>query len=450
MYDNLIAKYDVPAPRYTSYPTVPYWQREVPTVDAWMKSVKQVVAAGEPISLYIHLPFCEQLCTYCACNKRITKNHAVEQPYLEALLQEWDIYSKAIGYRPMVKTIHIGGGTPTFFSPDHLRAFLKRLLGMVHVAEDYEFSFEAHPNNTTKAHLKVLYQMGFRRISIGVQDVDATILSLINRQQTLEDVERVTQQARAIGYTSINFDLVFGLPTQTTQHIIRTMKVVKRLRPDRIAFYSYAHVPWKSPGQRAYSTIDLPMGTQKRALYELGKRLLQRMIYEEIGMDHFALPNDELSIAARTGQLHRNFMGYTDSYTPLMIGLGASSISDSWGMFVQNEKKVEDYQAAVATGTLPLIKGHELSEEDLFIREHILRLSCQFATSWSVEDEKLDCLQTALIKWSAMEQDGILELIDGGIQVTKTGRSFIRNICMALDARYWEKQTQQQVFSQAI
>lgn len=447
---ELLVKYDIPAPRYTSYPTVPYWKSEPPTQEEWLSRMRATFDKNDEISLYLHLPFCEKLCTYCACNKRITKNHGVELPYIESLLQEWKIYTDALGKRPKLKTLHIGGGTPTFFSPENLRILFEGIFAKADIAENHEFSFEVHPNNTTKDHLKVLYDLGFRRISIGVQDVDKEILKIINRHQTLEDVERVTQQARSIGYNSINFDLIFGLPNQTNRHIVKTIKAVKRLYPDRIAFYSYAHVPWKSKGQRAYSKNDLPLGSEKRALYELGKKLLERIGYHEIGMDHFALNSDELYIAAQSGEVHRNFMGYTNRYTDLMIGLGASSISDSWTAFVQNEKKVETYRVIVAEGKLPIIKGHLLTEEDQILRQHILNLSCRFETNW--EDNCFDhpTLVNAQIRLKEMEADGLLEILDKGIKVLPSGRPFIRNLCMAFDNRLWQKQMEKSVFSQSI
>ncbi|MEM0994590.1 MAG: oxygen-independent coproporphyrinogen III oxidase [Bacteroidota bacterium] len=446
----LLEKYDVPAPRYTSYPTVPYWQKTPPTQAAWLEQVQLSFDKNDEISLYIHLPFCEKLCTYCACNKKITKRHKVELPYIEALLQEWKIYTDALPSRPKLKTLHIGGGTPTFFSPENLKKLFGGIFAFADVAPNHEFSFEAHPNNTTREHLKVLHQLGFNRVSVGVQDVDEEILSLINRHQTLEAVERVTQQARAIGYRSVNFDLIFGLPKQTKRHIVKTIKAVKRLYPDRIAFYSYAHVPWKSKWQQAYDQKDLPMGMQKRALYELGKRLLEQIGYSGIGMDHFALKSDELWAASENGTLHRNFMGYTNRHTDLMIGLGASAISDSWTAFAQNEKKVKFYQGCVADGALPIIKGHLLNREDQVLRQHILNLSCRFESCW--EDPALyhPSLMDAQIRWKPMEADGLIECSYKGIKVLPIGRAFIRNICMAMDARLWQGKMEKQLFSQSV
>ena len=347
MDTRLLEKYNVPVPRSTSYPTVPYWDQAQVSADDWREKIQAAYQRQAGISLYIHLPFCENLCTYCGCNKRITKNHAVESPYIAAVLQEWQLYLEALPAQPLIREIHLGGGTPTFFQPEQLDRLLSGILEKSEVAENAVFGFEAHPESTSFEHLNTLYKWGFRRLSIGVQDFDPYILQLINRRQSMESIERVTAQARELGYTSLNYDLIFGLPTQTTGHISRTMEHLAQLRPDRIAFYSYAHVPWIKPSQRAYSESDLPVGPDKRRLYELGRRLLEDQGYAEIGMDHFALRHDDLYEAMQAGTLHRNFMGYTPFYTELAIGLGVSSISDAWDAYVQNEKEVEAYQQRV-------------------------------------------------------------------------------------------------------
>ncbi|MCI5081333.1 MAG: oxygen-independent coproporphyrinogen III oxidase [Saprospiraceae bacterium] len=441
-----IEKYNVPVPRYTSYPTVPYWQTEKPEEANWKLAVSRALQNENAISLYIHLPFCESLCTYCGCNKRITKNHGVEHPYIQAVLKEWSMYKALFPVRPLIKEIHLGGGTPTFFSPESLTTLIEGILADVDVAEEHEFSFEAHPSSTTEAHLSALAKLGFNRLSIGVQDYDEEILAIINRHQTSEQVENVVTWARAYGYDSINFDLIFGLPLQTKAHIRRTMSEVARLMPERIAFYSYAHVPWISPSQRAYSEADLPKGKTKRALYEYGRQLLEASGYYEIGMDHFALAKDDLFLSWKGGRLHRNFMGYTPHYSQLSIALGASSISDSWDMYIQNEKKIETYQDIVNSGHFPIIKGHELSEEDQYVRGHILRLMCQNETSW----ENHPIMDEVLPRLEELEADGLIKVSPNHLQVLPEGRPFIRNICKAFDQRFWAKQPKKQVFSQAI
>jgi oxygen-independent coproporphyrinogen III oxidase len=450
MSANLLEKYNIPAPRYTSYPTVPYWEEESPSEAAWKQRLVQAFHQGRETSLYIHLPFCESLCTYCGCNKRITKNHGVEAPYIESVLQEWLLYVSILPEKPLLRELHLGGGTPTFFSPASLRRLVEGILETVELPAEREFSFEAHPNSTTREHLTVLRELGFNRISIGVQDFAPEILEIINRQQSFKDVHRVTYQARQLGYQSINYDLIFGLPLQTKAHIEDTVAKVKRLLPERIAFYSYAHVPWIKPSQRAYSEADLPQGEAKRELYELGRQLLEQAGYIEIGMDHFALPQDSLYKAMQDGSLHRNFMGYTPYYTGLSIALGASSISDSWDAYVQNEKRIETYQEMVAQGRFPIVKGHLLSEEDQILRRHILNIMCRHETIWFQPEQQCAALYDGLERLGPLEADGLVVRYPFQLKVTPKGQAFLRNICLALDARYWRKQPQGQLFSQTV
>jgi oxygen-independent coproporphyrinogen-3 oxidase len=449
---QLINKYHVAAPRYTSYPTVPYWDTAAPDLNKWKESVKfsfDQSNSKDGISLYVHLPFCESLCTYCGCNTRITKNHQVENPYLQAVLKEWELYRDILGGRPLIREIHLGGGTPTFFSAENLSILISGLMEGADLHSNAEFSFEAHPNNTTEAHLKTLFNLGFRRLSLGIQDFDPKVQLIINRVQSFEQVEEVTIKARQIGYTSINFDLIYGLPLQTLEGLRDTLLQVNKLMPDRIAFYSYAHVPWIKPGQRSFTENDLPNAIQKQKLYELGREMFTSMGYEEIGMDHFALKTDSLFKAEFLKKLHRNFMGYTHQYTQLMIGLGVSSISDSWFAFAQNVKKVEDYYDLIAKGELPIFKGHHLTNEDLLIRKHILNLMCQGKTSWDHTFSMNKVLIDGLERLKVLEDDGLVKIGDNSILVTPLGKRFLRNICMTLDARLWADQPEAQLFSMA-
>lgn len=447
---DLVEKYNTPVPRYTSYPSVPYWDDTPPTPQDWAKQVHLTFQQHREISLYIHLPYCESLCTYCGCNKHITKNHAVELPYLESVLQEWQLYFDILKEKPILRELHLGGGTPTFFQPENLEWLIRGIVEKVEVPDVHDFSFEAHPNSTTYEHLQTLKKLGFNRISIGVQDFDAHILHVINRFQTEEEVENVVRWSRELGYESVNFDLIFGLPHQTQQHIGTNMQKVAKLLPERIAFYSYAHVPWVKPSQRAYSESDLPQGKEKRALYELGRELLEEMGYVEIGMDHFALPKDALYQAMQAGTMHRNFMGYTPYFTGLSIGLGASAISDSWTAFAQNEKTITAYRAVLGTGELPIFKGYLLTEEDRILRKHILNIMCRFGTSWHDEKEQCEALWEGLKRLEELEADGLVALQPFEIKVTDEGRPFIRNICMMLDAQYWRRQPVGKLFSQAV
>ena len=443
---DLLEKYDVPAPRYTSYPTVPYWEANTLPETEWTEHVVRVFEQDRRLSLYIHLPFCEKLCTYCGCNKHITRNHTVESPYIKAVLAEWKMYLDRLPGRPILTELHLGGGTPTFFHPENLRKLVETILETVDLAPEYEFSFEAHPSSTTREHLEVLFEMGFRRVSIGVQDVDEEILHVINRFQTLDQVRFVTETAREIGYESVNFDLIFGLPFQEQKHIAQTMYWVGQWMPDRIAFYSYAHVPWLKNGQRAFDENDLPNAVDKRALYETGKQMLENLGYHDVGMDHFSLQSDALYQSAQNGELHRNFMGYTPLFTPLSIGLGASAIGDTFTAFGQNIKTVAEYQAAVATGHLPLLRGHFLTEEDLKIRKHILNLMCRYQTSWQEDDDR----DIILARLAEPIQDGLVTIGPLGVKVTETGKGFLRNICLAFDARYWANAPTDRVFSKAV
>ncbi len=439
---ELIAKYDVPTPRYTSYPTVPFWKTEEFTNDEWIRVVQRVFKESNEqrgISLYLHLPFCESLCTYCACNKRITKNHAVEISYIRSLLKEWNDYLTIFGSKPNIRELHLGGGTPTFFSPENLKWLISWLLeeGAVHPAS--EFSFEGHPNNTTDEHLRTLHELGFRRVSFGVQDLDMKVQKTINRIQPFENLQRVTGQSREIGYQSISFDLIYGLPFQTAGSIEKTIRRVLSLRPDRISFYSYAHVPWVSPGQRGYGEEDLPTAGEKRNLYEVGRRLLQLGGYHEIGMDHFALPHDTLYQAQQAGQLHRNFMGYTHTETDLLIGLGASAISDAKYAYAQNLKKVESYSDAISSGKLAITKGHILTEADIQSRSTILQVACQGQI-----DKTTLAGFSDLRTQKALEQfqlEGILADTEQRYIITETGRPFIRNICATFDRTLHVKST---------
>lgn len=446
----LLHRYDVALPRYTSYPTVPYWNHASLTPQLWATSVRErFTAENQMLCLYIHLPFCEELCTYCACNKRITKNHAVETPYLESVLKEWQMYLQLFDNKPVIKEIHLGGGTPTFFSPQNLQRLITGIMQHAEKAADHEFSVEVHPNYTTEAHLRALQEVGFNRISLGVQDFDPQVQYIINRPQTFEQTAQVVQWARALCYKSVNVDLVYGLPKQTLQSIEMTISRLAEFKPDRIAFYSYAHVPWKSKGQRRYTDEDVPQADEKISMYSLGNHLLTDMGYQAIGMDHFALPSDKLLKAYHSGTLHRNFMGYTTTNHKLVIGLGTSSISDTWTAFAQNEKTVEGYQQAIAEGRLPLVGGHLLSAEDLRIRRHILDLMCTDRTDFAPEDFHADFVEHVHSQLTAFAADGLVKIMGNTVEVLPKGRLLVRHICAAFDAYLYRNEAQVK-FSKAI
>lgn len=447
---DLLNRYDVPAPRYTSYPTVPYWEPETLTTEAWKKAVVNTFKKenGE-LCVYVHLPYCENLCTFCACNKRITKNHKVEDPYIETVLKEWSMYRALFEEKPVIREIHLGGGTPTFFSPSNLVKLIEGICSDAVIADDHEFSVEVHPNFTTEEHLIKLASVGFNRISLGVQDFDPVVQLLINRVQTFEKTNEVVQWARKHGYNSVNIDIIYGLPRQTVSSIEMTMEYIRELKPDRIAFYSYAHVPWKSKVQRRYTDDDLPKAEDKWNMYNLGREILISQGFEAIGMDHFARPNDKLFTAVKAGRMHRNFMGYTTTDSKLLIGLGCSSIGDAWNAFAQNEKEVETYTERVNAGEFPICNGHLLNSEDEHIRRNILDLMCKGITE--LEPASFgDSFETILEQLKAQEAQGLIEINGNNITLLEKGRLFVRNICVAIDMRMRRKYPESNVFSKAI
>lgn len=449
----LLQKYNVPVPRYTSYPTVPVWRDEINAKEFTDVFASQFIVENKAngISLYIHLPFCESLCTYCGCNKKITTNHSVEEDYIAALIKEWHLYLQLMSGTPVIRELHLGGGTPTFFSAANLEMLLTAIYSTSVIHEEHEFSFEGHPNNTTRLQLETLYDLGFRRLSLGVQDNDPEVQRIINRIQPIENVQRVTEEARQIGYTSVNYDLIYGLPLQTQESITRTIEQTILLKPDRIAFYSYAHVPWTSKGQRLFNENDLPGGDDKLQIYETGRRIFQQHGYRDIGMDHFALPTDLLYQAAMAGIVHRNFMGYTTQNTNMLVGLGVSAISSTGRSFSQNVKTIHDYYSRLDSDLLPLQKGYLLNDEDVRFGKYILDISCRGkARIDQVDWETAETLCREEL--TTLEQDGLISINGYEIQVTPTGKNFIRNICSAFDL-YLQKNkvnSSKKVFSNAI
>jgi len=454
MNSTLIRKYDVPGPRYTSYPTVPFWKNDPMPMDKWIESLHTNYNKfnSSDISVYVHLPFCESLCTFCGCHKRITKNHQVESPYMNAVINEWNLYMENLDFDPRIRELHFGGGTPTFFAPDELIRLLENLFNTSSVdPKKCELSFEAHPNNTTEEHLKKLYDFGFRRLSLGVQDYNPEVQKAIHRIQPFETVEKVHNMAREMGYSSISHDLVFGLPKQSLDNIIETVSKTLLLKPDRISLYSYAHVPWiKGNGQRGFDENDLPKSEVKRELYEAAKRMLESAGYLEIGMDHFALPEDSLSIAFDQKNLHRNFMGYTTMNTSMMIGLGMSAISDSWFAFAQNEKSVEGYIEKVNKGEFPVYRGHLLTDQELETRKYILDLMCHFETRLQTDSAFRNEHLKIAERINELVTDGLVIIENDHVKVTEKGVPFVRNCCMAFDQHLQEVNSTEKMFSRTI
>ncbi len=459
---ELLLRYNQAIPRYTSYPTVPHWTawdmpEDIVTGQSgaherlrWEAAVRQTFRLQnkpDGLSLYLHLPYCEVLCTYCGCNKKITTNHSVEEPYIAALLSEWSLYLSLFPERPLIREIHLGGGTPTFFSAGNLARLISGLFEGADLHADFEFGFEGHPNNTSREQLQILFDHGFRRVSFGVQDLDPEVQRVINRIQPFEKLEEVTRAAREIGYDSVNFDLIYGLPKQHLTGLDNTIRRTLTLRPDRIAFYSYAHIPWKSRAQRLYDEGDLPSTSEKMNLYQLGRTLFGEAGYDDIGMDHFALHSDPLAIAARENRLHRNFMGYTTTQSRLLIGLGVSSISDAAIAYAQNTRELSTYLKQVAAGQWPHDRGYFLQKADQVNRRHILDIAC---TGSTLLDSDYVFSPAANRLLQQLLTDGLI-LFDGQkIQTTVTGRLFTRNVCSLFDSYLHGQSTTGPRYSKAV
>ena len=449
--DTLIHKYNVPGPRYTSYPTVPFWKEEPISVDLWKDRLSKQIndSHSREVSVYIHLPFCESLCTLCGCHKRITKNHEVEIPYLQGVKKEWELYLSLLG-QLKIKELHLGGGTPTFFSPENLSKFLTSILGASSI-ESSSLSIEAHPNSTTVEHLKLLRKLGFNRISFGIQDYNPVVQKAIHRIQTYNQVKDVHYKAKKLGFASINHDLVYGLPFQTMDGWIDTINKTLELQPERIALYSYAHVPWiKGNGQRGFQDMDLPKNVEKLVLYQEALERLTAAGYISVGMDHFSLPSDELAIALKTGKLHRNFMGYTIQSTRASIGLGMSAISDSWTSYAQNTKSLEEYLESINKGLLPIVKGHFLTKKEMAIRKVILNLMCTYSTEIPEELSNEQYLSNVKKRLAELISDNLVSWNEKSVSVTSKGLPFIRNVCMAFDSDLMDFTYQKPLFSTTI
>lgn len=444
---QLFAKYDIPVPRYTSYPTVPYWG-VAPTTEQWLSHLRQGLAGeNSQWSMYIHVPYCESLCTFCGCNNIITKDHKKEDPYVKMVLKEWELYRNLVPEfaKAQLQGIHLGGGTPTFLSAQHLKDLLTPILEYTKRGEHFEGSIEVDPRRTNREQLETLYSLGFRRISLGVQDFNPEIQRLVNRSQSFEQTESITRFAREIGFTSVNYDLIYGLAKQTLDTMKYTIEQTKKLRPDRIALYSFALVPWIKPAQRLFKDEDLPVGKDKRDLYEYARTELLNFGYIEVGMDHFALPDDALATAMKNGELHRNFMGYTDQKSQVMLGLGVSSISETPQSFHQNEKILPKYEELLNAGQIPTSRGHILTDEDVVRRQQILSLMTTYEVQMTPEQKQL---APEFLK--EMISDNLVVIEGNKVKVTDNGKPFLRNICIFFDEHLKRNKPQTRIFSQSL
>ena len=436
---DILARFDVAGPRYTSYPTAPAWRDDYGPAD-YRAALERSAASGRPLSIYVHLPFCESLCIYCGCNVIITKRHERAQHYLEHLYRELDLVAALAGGAAR-KTVQIawGGGTPTFLEPSQIEELLGRIRERFPIDPGAEVGIEVDPRVTTHEHVKSIVRAGFNRISMGVQDFDPEVQEEIHRVQSYELTSGLIEWCREEGLQSVNVDLVYGLPKQTLAKFEHTIDQVLKIGPDRVSAFSYAHVPWLKPQQQKFKEADLATGAAKFAIFA---RLLERLCgagYEFVGMDHFAKPENELAIAQRSGGLWRNFQGFTTKSGTDLIGLGVTSISSVADTFAQNAKDLGDWQESVCKGELPIRKGLVLNEDDKLRRDVIHRIMCNYRLNFAeVEQEfgiEFDATFPGVrVRLRELADAGAIELDGNGFALTSWGRVFVRNVCMAFDA----------------
>ena len=415
-------------------------------VDINVNSVKN------PLSLYFHIPFCKSLCFYCACAKIITHKQERSVPYLERLNMEIAKQAALFNRDREVTQLHFGGGTPTFLTDYQFSGLLAAINSNFNLAppERREFSIEIDPRAVRDTTIPLLRELGFDRISLGVQDFDPKVQKAVNRIQSIEQTFAVLDAARSLGFQSTNLDLIYGLPFQTVETFSRTLDIILAKRPERLAVYSYAHIPAKVKSQSLIHSENLPSAREKLAILEMTVGRLCSEGYIYLGMDHFALKTDSMHKAMDKKTLHRNFMGYTASKTQLMVGLGMSSISDSWYAFAQNAKTVDEYTTLVNAGKIPIFRGHELTTEDLIIRKHILNIMCHFETSWTDTEMQFAELPDCLERLKEMEQDGLVTITANGLSLPEHARPFVRNICMAFDLQLIRNKPTTRIFSMTI
>ncbi len=442
---ELLLRHGGASPRYTSYPTISHWGTALPTAK-WLAMLAEAVRPKDSRGgIYVHIPFCQSQCGFCGCNMRLARNHALAAPYALNLLKEFALYRAGLGIATLaLGELHLGGGSPTWLPSGVLDRLLDGLLQHASMADAADFAVEADPRNTTREQLTVLRRHGFNRLSIGVQDFDARVLEIVNRPQSEQQVRALVDSARDSGFGNISFDLIYGLPLQTPDSLAATFDVVATLLPERISFLPYAQVPWIKPSQRRYTDADLPEAGQRHALLLLGRERMGALGYVEIGIDQYALPTDPLVAALRAGTLSRNFMGFSASRTDALIGLGVSAIGAARAAYVQNEKSLQRYEMQLASGDLPLQRGHVLSDEDQQIRAMLWTLFAGSAADihaaqrsrWWPE------VRAAL---APLHADGLVELTGERITVTETGRAFLRRIGFAFDRYLAQPATLQRI-----
>jgi oxygen-independent coproporphyrinogen-3 oxidase len=454
---ELLSRFDIPGPRYTSFPTADRFVEAFGPADyilALQQRKDHSLARALPLSLYVHVPFCESLCYYCACNKIITKHREKAAEYLDYLAREVALHTEHCGKGQPVSQLHLGGGSPTFFSDEELRRLMDILRGHFRLEAGGEYSIEVDPRTVSNERLAVLKELGFNRLSFGVQDFDPEVQQAVHRVQPAEQVFALVEEARRLGFASINVDLIYGLPRQTPESFARTLAQVNALRPDRIALYAYAHLPERFKPQRRIISAELPMGGDKIHMLSSAIEAFMGAGYGYVGMDHFALPDDSLAVAKRQGRLHRNFQGYSTQPDCDLIALGVSAIGKVGATYSQNVKTLEEYCDAIDSGQLPVARGLALSRDDLVRRAVIMSIMCQGAVLYEPMEQAWllnfrDYFAPEMQALSEMEGNGLVVLDEEGFQVTTLGWFFVRAVAMLFD-RYLQADRNRARFSRII
>jgi oxygen-independent coproporphyrinogen-3 oxidase len=424
---RLAPRYDRPGPRYTSYPPAPHFT-ETLGAEAARDLYRSRDRRSPPLSLYVHLPFCEEMCTYCACNVIVSRNPAIVERYLATLTREVALVREALGGGSLrVVQLHLGGGTPTFFPPDALERLHALLAGTFEIDPAAELAIEVDPRVTTAEHVRTLARLGWRRVSMGIQDFDPVVQEEVHRVQPAEETVALAELCRREGLTSVNVDLMYGLPHQTLDGFRRTLDVVLgRIRPDRASMFGYAHVPWLKAHQRRIDETTLPGAAQRLAIFHEGLSRFVAEGYEFVGLDHFARPGDELALARREGTIRRNFMGFHTHAGTDMVAFGITAIGDVGGTYLQNQHRLSRWEEEVREGRLPVQKGYRRTPSDLRHGGIIQSLMCNGRAEARLTPQELAAL-------APLVEDGLVELGEGGLALTPLGRLFVRNVCLVFD-----------------
>ena len=443
---ELLDRYDRPGPRYTSYPPIPHWSERFGEAE-YREALAELATSSDPVAVYVHLPFCVARCWYCGCNATVTPHPPVQRAYVDRLEREMAMVGAALGGRRRARQIHWGGGTPNYLPPQEIDRLVELLHTHFDLADNAEISIEIDPRVSSPGQLEFLHRLGFRRVSFGVQDLDPVVQTAMGRMQPETILRELHAAGRELGFHSINYDLVYGLPRQTADRFRRTLETVVQLAPDRIACFGYAHVPWARPNQRRIDPAALPGRNERFGLFRLAVETLTAAGYRWIGLDHFARPTDELAVALGEGRLRRNFMGYLPDPAPHLLAFGTSGIGEIAGRFVQNDPGLGRYERAIDAGRLPVIRGHRLSTEDRVRRAAIERLMCTLNLPYAMllplasAGDPLDLLRP-------FADEGFVTFGANRVSVTPLGRYFLRNLCMALDAYAQPEGTQR--FSRTV